>query len=120
MTHKVIFDVAQGGANLGQITIGLFGKIAPKTVRNFATLANPGGFQGLSYQGSRFHRVIRNFMIQGGDVVNGDGTGSISIYGPQVGSGRGRNWHSSAFFMCSSLRTRPLSCDTPNRACCQW
>lgn len=60
--------------------MGLFGKKAPDTVKNFLTFAGPG-YQGKKYQGSIFHRVIKQFMIQGGDVVNGDGTGSISIYG---------------------------------------
>jgi len=83
VTHKAIFDVSQGGAPLGQITIGLFGKLVPKTVRNFATFASPQGLKGLSYANSKFHRIIKNFMIQGGDIVNGDGTGSISIYGSQ-------------------------------------
>lgn len=52
-------------------------------MRNFATLASEEGFHGYSYKNSKFHRVIRNFMIQGGDIVRGDGTGSISIYGEQ-------------------------------------
>ena len=80
VTHKVLFDLESGGRRLGTVTIGLFGKNVPQTVENFATLAGPG-VQGKSYTGSRFHRVIPNFMIQGGDVVRGDGTGSISIFG---------------------------------------
>lgn len=80
VTHKVLFDVSSGGQRLGTITIGLFGKTVPNTAANFATLASTG-VQGKSYQGSKFHRVIPNFMIQGGDVVRGDGTGSISIFG---------------------------------------
>jgi len=80
VTHKVLFDLESGGRRLGTVTIGLFGKNVPQTVENFATIAGPG-VQGKSYTGSRFHRVIPNFMIQGGDVVRGDGTGSISIFG---------------------------------------
>jgi peptidyl-prolyl cis-trans isomerase B (cyclophilin B) len=83
VTHKVIFDLAQGGRSIGQVTIALFGKTVPQTVRNFATFADAQGFHGKTYQGSRFHRVIKNFMIQGGDIVRGDGTGSLSIYGEQ-------------------------------------
>lgn len=80
VTHKVYFDISSGGKNLGTIVIGLFGKVVPKTVDNFVAFAGEG-YQGKKYEGSKFHRVIREFMIQGGDIVAKDGSGSLSIYG---------------------------------------
>jgi len=80
VTKQVYLDIKIGDRDAGKLIIGLFGENAPKTVENFFTLATTG-LNGKTYKGTKFHRVIKRFMIQGGDLDKGDGSGSTSIYG---------------------------------------
>ncbi|MGI5380397.1 peptidylprolyl isomerase [Streptomyces sp. CA-251387] len=79
MSENVFFKVSANGEDLGRIVFRLFDDVVPKTARNFRELAT--GQHGFGYKGSPFHRVIPEFMLQGGDFTHGNGTGGKSIYG---------------------------------------
>ncbi|MFF7177118.1 peptidylprolyl isomerase [Streptomyces sp. NPDC008121] len=79
MSNNVYFDITINGEAAGRIVFQLFDDVVPKTARNFRELAT--GEHGFGYAGSPFHRVIPQFMLQGGDFTNGNGTGGKSIYG---------------------------------------
>ncbi|XP_002740123.1 peptidyl-prolyl cis-trans isomerase B-like [Saccoglossus kowalevskii] len=83
ITKKAWFELEIDDMPVGRIEIGLFCETVPITCNNFAALTK--GFerrgQFLTYKNTIFHRVVKDFVIQGGDVTEGDGSGSISIYG---------------------------------------
>lgn len=86
VTKKCAFEVQIGKEKPETIVIGVFGDVVPKTAANFMALCTGEKGKGksgvpLSYTGSKFHRIIPQFMLQGGDFTRGDGTGGESIYG---------------------------------------
>jgi len=83
---RVFFDLQIGAESAGRVEMELFATVCPKTAENFRCLCTGEKGMGtrgkpLHFKGSSFHRVIPNFMCQGGDFTNGNGTGGESIYG---------------------------------------
>ncbi|KAG6860142.1 cyclophilin peptidyl-prolyl cis-trans isomerase Cyp2 [Termitomyces sp. Mi166 len=76
---NVFFDIAINSKPAGRIVFKLYDDIVPRTARNFRELAT--GQHGFGYAGSKFHRIIPQFMVQGGDFTRHNGTGGKSIYG---------------------------------------
>lgn len=73
-----------GGHSAGRIVVELFADVCPKTAENFrqfCTGEHRRAGQAVGYKSSQIHRVIKDFMIQGGDFLNNDGSGATSIYG---------------------------------------
>ena len=121
---RVFLDLSVGNIPLGRVVFELFTEVAPKTAENFRALCTGEAGIGqttekpLHYKGCLFHRVVKNFMIQGGDFVNFNGTGGESIYGgtfededfvlnhdrPYLLSmaNRGKNTNGSQFFVTTA------------------
>jgi peptidylprolyl isomerase len=119
---RVFFDIEAHGEPLGRITMELRADVVPRTAESFRCLCTGERGVGqsgkpLHFKGSPFHRIIPEFMCQGGDITRGDGTGGESVYGKvfadesfalqhdQAGvlsmANAGPNTNGSQFFLCT-------------------
>ncbi|KZV89296.1 cyclophilin-like protein [Exidia glandulosa HHB12029] len=101
---NVYFDISINNVPAGRVTFALYDDVVPKTARNFRELAT--GQHGFGYSGSTFHRIILNFMAQGGDFTRHNGTGGKSIYGEKL---------PATSFLTSSASPLPSSPCSPAR-----